>query len=264
MPVGLSSNMMDAYCFLCNNYNFYSRLDEILLIGFSRGAYTLRCLARFLADVGLLRRKGLVFLRPIYQLWKRNAGRSLEDEGSISQEGFALIRMRDALQREGILVLAPKIKVLAEWDPVSAKGVLKDNLAFASNGVPGNVENAFLAYALHERRRNFTPMLWTCQLSRDTNVKQCAFNGCHSDIGGGNLDCGLSTFSLLWMVAQIQGVCDAAFDSKCLVQFVTPLPMRRWQLRRPDKICLYNLVYTKCLSLPTSIINGILLLIFEK
>ena len=52
---------LDAYCFICNNCNGRSVLDEITLAGFSRGAFTARCLARFIKDVGLLRRSGLVF-----------------------------------------------------------------------------------------------------------------------------------------------------------------------------------------------------------
>lgn len=69
--------------------------------------------------------------------------------------------------------------------------------------VPENVQNAFLAIALNERRGSFKPMVYT-KARRGTNVTQCVFCGCHSDIGGGNLDAGLSTVSLLWMAAKIQ------------------------------------------------------------
>ncbi|KAI3538699.1 hypothetical protein CABS02_11663 [Colletotrichum abscissum] len=45
---GLTSNILNAYCFICNNFNFASGLDEIILTGFSRGAFTVRCLANFI------------------------------------------------------------------------------------------------------------------------------------------------------------------------------------------------------------------------
>jgi uncharacterized protein (DUF2235 family) len=48
---GLDDNVLDAYRFLLRNYQ---EGDQIYLLGFSRGAYTVRVLAGFINMVGLL------------------------------------------------------------------------------------------------------------------------------------------------------------------------------------------------------------------
>src|SRR5579884_1747545 len=49
---GLDENVLDAYRFLCTNYE---EGDAIFLFGFSRGAYTVRVLAAFVYVIGLLK-----------------------------------------------------------------------------------------------------------------------------------------------------------------------------------------------------------------
>ncbi|OCL14467.1 hypothetical protein AOQ84DRAFT_258435, partial [Glonium stellatum] len=108
---GVTSNILSAYCFICNNYNFASEMDEIVLVGFSRGAFTVRCLASFISEVGLLRRKGLTFLRILFQHWLLQETGPLKDKIDTLKKGpFNLLR-------------SAKIKVLAEWDTVSAMGL---------------------------------------------------------------------------------------------------------------------------------------------
>ncbi|KAK8113440.1 hypothetical protein PG984_013966 [Apiospora sp. TS-2023a] len=207
----------DAYCFICNNYNGRSNLDEIILAGFSRGAFTARCLARFINDVGLLRRSGLVFLETLYRLWKKNAG--YKPPGGLPREDWpetyrSLHNMREVLKN---FFMGPqsgvRIKVLAEWDTVSA--LWGDPFSFVGNKVPGNVDNAFLALSLHEKRKMFSPMMWDSEenCGSKANIKQCIFAGCHSDIGGGNPDPALASASFFWMIGQIKDCgCKAAFD----------------------------------------------------
>lgn len=74
-----------------------------------------------------------------------------------------------------------RIRVLAEWDTVSAMGGFrKRKLSFVNDVVPSKVDHAFLAVALNEKRKSFQPMLWT-KVTGNTKVKQCAFVGCHSE-----------------------------------------------------------------------------------
>ena|SRR2546429_1991293 len=65
---GTSTNIRDAYTFICHNY--LGDGDEIILIGFSRRAFTVRCIAAFIHDVGLLTRTGLKYLDSVYRQWK--------------------------------------------------------------------------------------------------------------------------------------------------------------------------------------------------
>ncbi|KAK7935985.1 hypothetical protein PG985_001480 [Apiospora marii] len=219
---GLSGNLLDAYCFLCNNYNASSVLDEIILAGFSRGAFTVRCLARFVNDVGLLRRSGLAFLQTVYKLWRDNAGYS-------PPRWLAPSKWPKEYKKyfETLIALT---KVSAMWG---------DPLSFVGNNVPNNVENAFQAVSLHEKRKMFRPMLWEREGNQETNanIKQCIFAGCHSDIGGGNTDPALSSASFFWMMGQIQECgCEAAFnhDTTTLL-FAIPFQVKRkwWGWKRP-------------------------------
>ena len=60
--------MRNIYTFLCLNYR--GPEDEIYLVGFSRGAYTVRCLASFIGSVGLLTKAGLVHINAVYRSWR--------------------------------------------------------------------------------------------------------------------------------------------------------------------------------------------------
>jgi uncharacterized protein (DUF2235 family) len=61
---GLEQILIKAYAFIC--YNFAEPDDEIILIGFSQGAFAIRCLADLILDMGLLDKKKFSFLHEIY------------------------------------------------------------------------------------------------------------------------------------------------------------------------------------------------------
>ncbi|KAK8003266.1 hypothetical protein PG989_002985 [Apiospora arundinis] len=224
---GLSANILDAYCFICNNYNNRSFLDEIILVGFSRGAFTVRCLARFINDVGLLRRSGLVFLPTLFRLWRDNAG--YKPTGPNKDQWLESYRkLAETLEALDNFITGrdgdTPIQVLAEWDTVSAVGIWESHLSFVGATVPGNVKNAFHAVSIHEKRKKFQPMMWKSTDNEGTTIKQCLFAGCHSDVGGGNPDPALSTASLFWMIGNIKDCSKAQFDHEwTTLQPVTPI-----------------------------------------
>ena len=61
--VGVTSNVRNAYGFLCNNYDYG---DEIYITGFSRGAYTARSVAGLVGRCGILTKKGLELFYEVY------------------------------------------------------------------------------------------------------------------------------------------------------------------------------------------------------
>lgn len=67
---GLSENIRVAYSFICNNY---APGDEIILIGFSRGAFTARSIAALIYSVGLLTPHGLQYFYQIFKDWENHA-----------------------------------------------------------------------------------------------------------------------------------------------------------------------------------------------
>lgn len=84
--------------------------------------------------------------------------------------------------------------------------------AFVDTNVESNIEYAFQALALDERRGPFTPTVWAAPVDPPKELKQCWFRGVHCDIGGGGYpDQELANLSLAWMITQL--------ESKSLIQF---------------------------------------------
>lgn len=220
---GLEADLLDAYCFLSNNFTMAGRGfdDEIVLVGYSRGAFTMRCLASLIDTVGLLRRRWLPLLPTVFDEWKARG-----------QQGPDALEAMSAKYRAAGVSSFVHIKILAEWEPVSATRVL--NFVARDATVPQCVEHAFVAVSHDERRLQFAPMLWHRWPGHDAgwdrpgagrrSLRQVVFRGGHGDIGGGNTDSGLATVPLLWMVAQIMSVSNAEFDNGTLFETILTMP----------------------------------------
>ena len=61
---GIAEHIREAYSYICANY---VDGDEIILIGFSRGAFTARSVAGMIGDLGLLNRDGMEYYYPIFK-----------------------------------------------------------------------------------------------------------------------------------------------------------------------------------------------------
>ncbi len=96
------------------------------------------------------------------------------------------------------------VRFLGVWDIVASFGIPGDglNLGYDLN-MPGNVERCFHAMALDERRIMFpvTRLAKPGFFSADTHLSEIWFRGVHSDVGGGNMNVGLSSNALTWMYA---------------------------------------------------------------
>lgn len=57
-------NIREAYSYICANY---VDGDEIVLVGFSRGAFTARSIGGMISDLGLLTREGMDFFYPVFK-----------------------------------------------------------------------------------------------------------------------------------------------------------------------------------------------------
>jgi len=64
----ISEHIREAYAFVANNFDPISQkdlmdptvpMDQIVLLGFSRGSYTARCISSLISDVGLLTKIGM-------------------------------------------------------------------------------------------------------------------------------------------------------------------------------------------------------------
>lgn len=64
LGIGISNNIREAYSFITTNY---TPGDQIVLVGFSRGAFTVRSVAGLIRDIGLLTRSGMDYFYAIFK-----------------------------------------------------------------------------------------------------------------------------------------------------------------------------------------------------
>lgn len=126
--------MREAYSYLCTNY---IDGDEMFLVGFSRGAFTVRSVAGMVGSLGLLTREGAEHFYPIFndmQHWMdakyddpfpnqpfpdkpKGPNAAAEYRSRLEKLGFTRVK-----QQSGELI---KIKALCVWDTVGSLGVPK-------------------------------------------------------------------------------------------------------------------------------------------
>ncbi len=194
--LGLSRNVRDCYAFIADNY---VEGDEIILFGFSRGAYTARSVAGLIGWAGLLRKPSM---DEFYKVWAAYKARN--------QPGVPDVLVNFPECQKPVL-----IKCIGVWDTVGALGIpwhrdipdtVRDQFQFHDTDLGAHVGHAFQALALDERREDFAPTLWmqTPEGSAANQVlKQVWFPGVHANIGGGYDEHGLSDVALAWMAAQV-------------------------------------------------------------
>jgi hypothetical protein len=96
-----------------------------------------------------------------------------------------------------------------------ARYIALAGLGFHDTHFGDHVAFGFHAVAIDERRRPFVPTFWTAPKDQPPKgiVEQSWFAGAHSNVGGGEPDCGLSTEALVWMIARMEALTGLAFDA---------------------------------------------------
>ncbi len=242
---------MQAYQFICLNYQHG---DEIFLFGFSRGAFTARSIAHFIWTMGLLTHRGLAHLGSIFEQWEQQNARE-KDQGTLDNDQQVKDYFRELLHKEFTRPQIP-IKVCAVWDTVGSLGLpalwflpqrVSKQLAFVNTKVLSNVEYAFQALALDERRRQFMPTLWEKPDGQilPQILKQTWFPGSHGDVGGGLSDDAAARVPLAWMLSQLDGL--LSFDPLAVGHYM------RGSGSRPSvfgMLCQSAPLISTCLPLP--------------
>ncbi|KAI1420308.1 hypothetical protein F5Y12DRAFT_791757 [Xylaria sp. FL1777] len=67
---GVQEKIIEGYSFICHNYQTIE--DKIILIGFSRGAFIVRCIADLVCRIGILTKFGVYYVREIYDMWRHD------------------------------------------------------------------------------------------------------------------------------------------------------------------------------------------------
>jgi uncharacterized protein (DUF2235 family) len=210
---GLDYLIQNAYRFLCLNYDPETE-DEIYLIGFSRGAYIVRCLASFIDKCGLLKRSQIRKIKEAYQLYRDPK----IDSNDTQLQQFRQENCQNINTEKEALKNRISIKMLGCWDTVGALGIpdltpwfplasfYHQKYQFLNCKISPIIENAFHAVAIDEKRKQFpsTPMQ-TNPKNPDQILKEVLFAGDHHCLGGGFKETqGLADYPLQWMINQAQ------------------------------------------------------------
>ena len=193
---GVDDNIRSGYMFLAQNY-VPDNEDEIYIFGFSRGAFTARSLAGFIASSGLLKRQTLDHLPKAWEYYRSEADRS--------PAGFCKKYGSDCHKDV-------RIRFLGVWDTVGALGIPASFLGDLSrkdyefhNTTPSKiVDVARHALAIDEHRDEFVPTLWTGTCPDHSDIRQVWFAGAHADVGGGYQDRALADIPLRWMAEEAE------------------------------------------------------------
>ena len=214
LGAGIDKNIQDAYRFLVHNY---LPGDEVLLFGFSRGAYTARSLVGFIRNAGLLRKIDADLIPKAYGLYRRPA----------KPDARSAVRFRADHSRN------IRIAFVGVWDTVGALGIPSrivermggnQRYAFHDTSLSGIIDHACHAVAIDEQRVDFEPALWTRLPKPGQVIEQQWFAGVHGDVGGGNGDSGLSDTALEWVWSGAEAA-GLALDEGYRLKATRPNPL---------------------------------------
>lgn len=209
---GVVSRIVRGYTFISRNYE---PGDKIIIVGFSRGAYTARALGGMIAKAGLMdysKFKSDMSKREAYEIglyvWayyrqQRQTDLALPEV----RDTWVDVYERGAPVSKNELIPNVPIHAIGVWDTVGALGIPiygkdeqpMDLFRFADVELSPLVKRGFHALAIDEHRGIFAPTPWT-----DRNgIEQVWFAGAHSDVGGGYDEPELSDFALAWMANRL-------------------------------------------------------------
>lgn len=195
---GIYENIGQAYGFLVEHYQ---PTDRVFIFGFSRGAFTARCVAGMINLFGIVRRGAEAMIPSLTRIYFQpiegtgRTGSTRQDYGDDIRAVFTL-EGRDA-----------RVYFLGVWDTVSTVGGLpgsKKNITSYGTISGKNYDHVRHAVASHEYRYAYEPRLFKDNNFDHgrTSLKQLRFAGAHSDVGGSYKESGLSNCSLKWMVEE--------------------------------------------------------------
>lgn len=203
--IGIEQNIMYIYQSICSKW---SAGDLLTFCGFSRGAFTARCAANFVAEMGIL---------PL---------NDTNEAAWLTQAQVAYAKWVGSL-KAGPQSPAPpssqaNIDCVAVFDTVSSVGAVRslggqperDPLVLKAANMDSKIKNAFQALALNEGRPDCVPEIWPGPNGGQV-MRQTWFVGQHSDIGGGpkvgTANNMLQDAALRWMVALMHDACGIGF-----------------------------------------------------
>ncbi|PCG90847.1 protein of unknown function DUF2235 [Penicillium occitanis (nom. inval.)] len=226
---GLDIDICQLYEFISNNY---AHGDELMVFGFSRGAFTARSVAGLICDIGILSPVNMSYFAGMWKAYKANTDGEPFDKSAWYQ------KHKDKLH----LSKNVNIKVIGVWDTVGALGIpewplvdlaakygiaFNKKYSFHNTKLSKNVDYAFQCLAIDERRLTFPPTLWHATTGAPAkDLRQCWFPGIHGNIGGGaddptapaNDHGEIGDITFAWMVDNLSGM--LTFEEEAIKYFI--------------------------------------------
>jgi uncharacterized protein (DUF2235 family) len=195
---GIEANIRNLYRFIVYNYNIG---DELYFFGFSRGAFTVRTLTGFMNKIGLIEKDGDYYVPEIYACYESSKAAG-SPEWTAAFHNIKRVRP------------CPPIRFVGVWDTVGALGapgflgqiLNKNKYQYHDIGLTPEIENAYQALAIDERRKPFQPNIWTRPDEWVGKLEQAWFPGVHCNVGGGYSPDGLANEALHWIVEKAEGL----------------------------------------------------------
>lgn len=191
---GLHKNIMDDYRYIVQNY---APGDEIHLFGFSRGAYTIRCLCGLINNCGIVTRPDAELIQQAFDHYKKSS-----KPWAPGGDKAIAFRERHAHPDRDVHFVGVWDTVGAMGIPISFLGLFEDSDEFYDTKIGRNVHIARHALAIDEHRDDFRPTVW--QPREGMDMQQVWFAGAHSNVGGSYAPdkdgTALSDNALKWMI----------------------------------------------------------------
>lgn len=214
---GITDNIVDCYEALILRWKPGMKIG---LFGFSRGAYTARCLGGVLSTCGVATRINGAPIPTDAEGPKAKLRRDVAEEAvaayKIKEQATRRTAGQEFARRYMSEPRAPE--VIGVFDTVKALGLpgVMDAVnpfkhEFHDNELSPRVHVGLQALSIDENRKTFAPVLWDDPdaeaLALGQVIEQVWFPGVHSDIGGGyDDDNRLADLTLAWMVARLEAL----------------------------------------------------------
>jgi uncharacterized protein (DUF2235 family) len=204
--LGIEKNIKDCYRFIFENYESG---DRIFLLGFSRGAATVRSLSSFIHHFGILPASRPELIDQAYSIYKSYQADPSNPDAA--DEAWTK-KAQDFLGRHH--TMWTKIDFLGCYDSVAALGFPVKAISQLIDAIPffkhsyhsftlaPSVVHARHALAIDEERKTFAPILWDAKIQKGQTLKQVWFCGVHTDVGGGYQEQDLAGIPLCWVMDQ--------------------------------------------------------------
>jgi uncharacterized protein (DUF2235 family) len=211
---GLFQKIKDGYTKIAQ---VYEQGDEVFLFGFSRGAYTARCLGGMIAICGL----------PTASFTNDAVETAFQAYRNKDQRAALLAQLNQTCN-----LFDAKLSMIGVWDTVGSLGipaifggVSPLIYGFLDTSLHPDVLHAYHALAIDERRAEFPATLWTASAPGQT-LEQVWFCGVHCDVGGSYPDdpdgTALSDLTLAWMMSKAAAL-GVEFDPTVAAKYSLPM-----------------------------------------